>query len=158
MSKLIENKHIIHIMSEIAVLLGITFYFNQQNQKLKSCIEDLTQRMEEQEDTLKRQEEMIKSLAGIVNNISNDAQDERLRQQTQNYQHKPQKITREPTVSIKGREHINTKHSHHKSNKQKTKGEQQIIIEEQPIVTEVSSIQQNGEDDVIDMKEARIRF
>ena len=55
-----ENKHMIHVLSEVAAMLGITFYFSQQNKRLKGYIEDLAQRMEEQEDLIQRHEEMLK--------------------------------------------------------------------------------------------------
>ena len=66
MSKLMENKHMIHVLSEIAAMLGITFYFSKQNKKLKGYIEDVAQRMEEQEDLIQRHEEMLKVLAARV--------------------------------------------------------------------------------------------
>ena len=124
-----ENKHIIHIISEIVVLFGITFYFNQQNQKLKSYIEDLAQRMEEQEDALKRQEEIIKSLASLVNNIST-----RQPPPIQNYQPNPHKTVQihEPTVSVKDHEHTRIhNHVQQKNSKQKVRVKPQVIVEEQ---------------------------
>ena len=69
MSKLLENKQIIHIASEIVILLGLTFYFNQKNKKLLGYIEDLSQRVEEQEDLLQKHEEIIKKLVEFINNI-----------------------------------------------------------------------------------------
>lgn len=67
MSKLLENKQLVHITSEIVVLLGLTFYFNQQNKKLMGHIEDLVQRIEDQEDLLQKHEEVIKKLVEYVN-------------------------------------------------------------------------------------------
>ena len=52
MSKLLENKQIIHIAAEILVLVGITFYFSSKNKKLSEHIEDLSQRLEDQEDLI----------------------------------------------------------------------------------------------------------
>ena len=66
MSKLIENKHIIHIASEIIVLLGITFYFNVKNKKIMEHIHDLSQRIEEQEDLLQKHEQVIKKLVEFI--------------------------------------------------------------------------------------------
>ena len=66
MSKLIENKHMIHIMSEIVVLLGLTFYFNQKNKKIMGHIQDLSQRIEEQEDLLQKHEQVIRKLVDFI--------------------------------------------------------------------------------------------
>lgn len=68
MSKLLENKQqMIHIASEVVVLIGLTFYFNQQNKKLTGHIEDLAQRIEEQEDLIQNHENVIKQLVEQVN-------------------------------------------------------------------------------------------
>ena len=62
-----ENKQLmIHIASEVVVLVGITFYFNQKNKKLTAHLEDLVQRVEEQEDLLQKHEQMIKQLTEYV--------------------------------------------------------------------------------------------
>jgi hypothetical protein len=62
MSKFMDNKSIIHIVSQIIGLFGVTFYFNQKNKKLMSHIEDLVQRLEEQEATIERHENLVKKL------------------------------------------------------------------------------------------------
>lgn len=61
-----ENKQMIHIASEIVVVIGLTFYFNQKNKKLMSHIEDLSQRIEEQEDLLQKHEQIIKKLVESI--------------------------------------------------------------------------------------------
>ena len=66
MAKLIENKQMIHIASEIVVVIGLTFYFNQKNKKLMSHIEDLSQRIEEQEDLLQKHEQVIKKMGDFI--------------------------------------------------------------------------------------------
>ena len=57
----------IHIASEMVVLSGLTFYFSQKNKKLKGHIEDLAQRIEEQEDLLQQHEQVIRKLVDYVN-------------------------------------------------------------------------------------------
>jgi hypothetical protein len=52
--KILNNKQIIHIVTEVVVLIGIIFYFSSKNRKLLSHIEDLSQRLEEQEDILQK--------------------------------------------------------------------------------------------------------
>ena len=59
MSKILENKQIIHIATEIVALMGIIFYFSSKNKKLLSHIEDLSQRLEEQEDLIQKHEKMM---------------------------------------------------------------------------------------------------
>lgn len=69
MSKILENKHLVHIASEIVIIVGLTFYFNQQNKKLKSIIDDLSQRIEEQDELLKNHSQLIKKLVEHTNRI-----------------------------------------------------------------------------------------
>lgn len=56
----------VHIASEIVVVIGLTFYFNQKNKKLMGHIQDLSQRIEEQEDLLQKHGEIIKKLADSI--------------------------------------------------------------------------------------------
>ena len=69
MSQILENKQMVHIVSEVIVLIGLTFYFNQKNKKLLNHIEDLAQRIEEQEDLLQKHENIIKKLVASINEI-----------------------------------------------------------------------------------------
>jgi hypothetical protein len=71
MSTLLENKQIIHVASEIVVLTGLTFYFSQKNKKLTGHIEDLAERIEEQEDLLQKHEQVIRKLVEFVNQQKN---------------------------------------------------------------------------------------
>ena len=67
MSNLSTNKQLmIHVASEIIVLSGITFYFNQKNKYLLSHIETLSQRVEEQEDIINKHEDIINKLVEYV--------------------------------------------------------------------------------------------
>lgn len=62
-----ENKQMIHIASEIVALVGLTFYFNQKNKKLLGHIENLAQKIEEQEDLLQKHEHVIKKMLEFMN-------------------------------------------------------------------------------------------
>ncbi len=62
-----ENKQMIHIASEIVALVGLTFYFNQKNKKLLGHIENLAQKIEEQEDLLQKHEHIIKKMLEFMN-------------------------------------------------------------------------------------------
>ena len=68
MSKLLENKQIIHIVTEIIAGIVIIFYFSSKNKKLLGHIEDLSQRLEEQEDIIQKHELIIKQLVQAINN------------------------------------------------------------------------------------------
>lgn len=68
MSKLLENKQIIHIVTEIIAAIVIIFYFSSKNKKLLGHIEDLSQRLEEQEDIIQKHELIIKQLVHAINN------------------------------------------------------------------------------------------
>ena len=62
----------IHIASEIVVIIGLTFYFNQKNKKLMSHIEDLSQRIEEQEDLLQKHEQVIRKMVDFINQYQSE--------------------------------------------------------------------------------------
>lgn len=66
MKKLIDNKHIVHIVAEIVVLIGLVFYFSSKNNRLVSYIEELTLRVEEQEDIINKHGSMITQLTNMV--------------------------------------------------------------------------------------------
>lgn len=85
-STLFEKKEIIHIASEIIVIVGIVYYFNQKNKKLLTHIEDLVQRIEDQEDMLQKHEQIIKSLVENLNRIANSQQERPNDQQSIPYQ------------------------------------------------------------------------
>mgnify|MGYP003450339003 CR=1 FL=1 len=68
MPKILENKQLIHVASEILVLVCMVIYNNQKHKKLLKHIEDLVQRVEDQEDIIQKHEEVIKKLVLYVNN------------------------------------------------------------------------------------------
>lgn len=69
MSKLFENKQMIHIASEVVVLVGLTYYFSQKNRKLMSQIEDLHQKIEEQDENINKNYQLILQLSNTINKI-----------------------------------------------------------------------------------------
>ena len=71
MSKIFENKTtLIHIASEIIIIIGISFYFSQKNKKLMGHINDLIQRIEDQEDIIQKHEQLINNLNNAINDIN----------------------------------------------------------------------------------------
>ena len=62
-----ENKQMVHIASEIIALVGLTFYFNQKNKKLLGLIEDLTKKVQEQDDLIQKHDHIIKKMIEFMN-------------------------------------------------------------------------------------------
>jgi hypothetical protein len=60
--KLIDNKQMVHIISEVVVMLGMTFYFSSKNKQLQGYIDELSQRLEEQEDRVHKLEGTLQQL------------------------------------------------------------------------------------------------
>lgn len=67
MSKLLENKQMLHVAVEVVVILGIVYYFNQKTSGLLGHIEDLAKRIAEQDDVLQKHENIIRKLVDFVN-------------------------------------------------------------------------------------------
>ena len=65
----LDNKQIIHIAAELVVLTGLTFYFSSKNGKLKECIEDLAQRLEEQENRIQKLEQANGRIASALQQL-----------------------------------------------------------------------------------------
>ena len=71
MSKIFENKTmLIHIAAEFIVIIGLSFYFSQKNKKLMGHINDLIQRIEDQEDMIQKHEQLINNLTNALNDIN----------------------------------------------------------------------------------------
>lgn len=70
MSKVFENKQIIHIATEIVILIGLTVYLNFKNKRLQSQIDDLLHRLEDQEDLIQKHEKIIMQLVHAVNSYN----------------------------------------------------------------------------------------
>ena len=71
MSKIFENKtFLIHIAAEIIIIIGVSFYFSQKNKKLMGHINDLIQRIEDQEDMIQKHEQLINNLTNALNDIN----------------------------------------------------------------------------------------
>lgn len=73
-SKLLENKQLIHIASEVVVLLGLTFYFSSKNKKLMGHIEELAQKIESQEDQIQKLETTLQQAGQIMGKFNNRLQ------------------------------------------------------------------------------------
>jgi hypothetical protein len=69
---LMKDKQTLHIVGEIVIICGIVYYFNQKNKNMMVYIQNLTQRIEEQEDIIQKHEQVIKNLSEGVYNLSNE--------------------------------------------------------------------------------------
>ena len=58
----INKQTIIHIIVESVIIISITVYFNKKNNKLEKKIEEIFKKYEIQEDLIKKNDEIIKSL------------------------------------------------------------------------------------------------
>ena len=77
MPNLSNNKQLmIHVVSEIAVLAGITFYFTKKNNKMSTRIDELVQRVEEQEDLIEKHDAIIQKLVGYINQQKKQKEEE----------------------------------------------------------------------------------
>lgn len=62
MKALLENKLVLHIVGEAIVFIAVIFYFSQRHKRVMNHINDLVQRIEEQEDMLHKHEKAIENL------------------------------------------------------------------------------------------------
>ena len=61
--KFFDNKQLVHIASEVVVLVGLTFYFSSKNKKMLNHIEELSQRIEDQEDHIQKLELSLQQMS-----------------------------------------------------------------------------------------------
>jgi prefoldin subunit 5 len=64
-----SNKEVVRLIVEIIVFLGICYYFNSKNAKTLKHIEDLSQRLEEQEDENEKMRHKISELTSSVEEL-----------------------------------------------------------------------------------------
>jgi outer membrane biosynthesis protein TonB len=67
MSKLLENKQLLHVAGEVVILLGVTYFFTQKHKKVMAHVEDLAQRLEEQDEMIQKHEQVIRKLVETIN-------------------------------------------------------------------------------------------
>jgi prefoldin subunit 5 len=65
-----SNKEVIRIIAEVLVFIGICYYFNSKNTKTLKHIEDLSQRLEEQEDENEKMRNTISALTNSVDELT----------------------------------------------------------------------------------------
>jgi sugar-specific transcriptional regulator TrmB len=69
MSKLIEDKKtLIHIATEFVVLAGMAFHFTNKNNALKKILEELCNKVEQQQDTITKLEQNLNNINNVIQN------------------------------------------------------------------------------------------
>jgi hypothetical protein len=114
MSKIMENKQIIHIASEIVAFASLIYYFNQKNKKLLSHIQDLSQKMEEQAELLQKHEEVITKMTVFINqqkinstlNLSSETDSFNKKEQSKNRKKEPIKVVKSEPIKVSFKEDL----------------------------------------------------
>ena len=95
--KPLDNKQMIHIGCEVVALMGLAFYFSGKNKTLQTHIEELSQKIEEQDDKIQKLEEMVKNMNNnfsMAFNQLNNQVNNQLNNQVN------QKVSKQPHVKI----------------------------------------------------------
>lgn len=114
-SKFYQNKDFIHIGVEILALVGVCYYVSNKNKNLTSIIEELSQRLEEQEDQIQKLDTKVNQLFGTITRLVQSSQQPVVTQpvisqpivskQVKKQVHKKppviQQVQKEPVVSFK---------------------------------------------------------
>jgi hypothetical protein len=105
MPKFMETKQIIHIASEIVVLVALTVYFTQKNKRLSKHIQELAERLEQQEDVIQRHEQVIRRMVDIINSMGpkraqSQSQPQHTQSKSQNHTKKTTKHSSLPQAQI----------------------------------------------------------
>jgi hypothetical protein len=163
MSKLLDNKQqIIHIVSEVIILIGITYYFSSKNKKIMQYIEDLSQRIDEQEDTIQKHDKLIKQLINNVHQLSSIQADKHQpsQQPQQSQQSQPSQQSQQQHKSQKS----NQSHKSHNLKKNNLKNSSIPVVKpqssrsenirskqfNQPILEEISSEESSEDESELD--------
>ena len=94
MNSITQNKQqTIHVVSEIIVLIGVIFYFNQRHKKLLKHIEEISQRLENQEELLQKHDETIKKIVESIKSQPLSSQRPQVKQ--------PTTQVKQPTTKVK---------------------------------------------------------
>ena len=64
-----ENKNLLIVALQVILIIGLVIYFNKKNNTLLIHIQDLSQRVDEQEDLLQKHEDIIKKLVVTINKL-----------------------------------------------------------------------------------------
>jgi len=74
-----SNKQLMHIAGELAVAAGLIFWFSSKTKKLTSHVEELTNRMDEQDEQIQKLQASVVSLNNMLSKLSRQQQQEVVR-------------------------------------------------------------------------------
>lgn len=100
LNRLLENKQLVHIGTEVVVLLGITMYFSSKNKQLIQHIENLDKRLEEQQQHIQILESNVVALANLVKELKGDVP------QRQKERKAERRVVSQPTLRRRRVSHI----------------------------------------------------
>jgi hypothetical protein len=136
-SKLLENQRLVHIVSEFLILIVLIYYFNQKYKKMLSYIEDLVQRVEEQEDIIQKHDQLLKNI------MSQQIQIQQLQSQQLQSQ-KPQLQPQTQTQSQPLMQQRKQQSAKPKIQKQQQNIKSKVQLENIPQIEELDDIEQNS--------------
>jgi hypothetical protein len=69
MAKIFENRQLLHIVSEVVILMALTYNISSKFKTVKSYIDDICHRLDEQEEIITRQTQQIDSLTSELKKL-----------------------------------------------------------------------------------------
>ena len=88
--EMIDNKHLIHIVSELCLIGGLTYFFKSKTNKLSRTIEELNQRLEDQQENIEQHSVLIKKLFEHIHQQEKIIQSQLIEKQSQlRHEHPP---------------------------------------------------------------------
>ena len=69
MAKIFENRQLLHIVSEVVILMALTYNISSKFKTVKSYIDDICHRLDEQEEMITRQTQQIDSLTSELKKL-----------------------------------------------------------------------------------------
>ena len=70
MSKLFDNKQLLHVVAEVVILLSLTYNISSKFKTVRSYIDDICHRLDEQEEIIETQNKKIETLTNEVKTLN----------------------------------------------------------------------------------------
>lgn len=144
----LRDKQTLHIAVEFITLCGLIFYFNQKNKSMLVHIQNLAQRVEEQEDILQKHENIISKLTNVINQLSSQLQQiEKYQPHSNNHQ--------KQSAQYNSQQHTQQKNKQHKDNFKKVsfynENKEQLTnnlnLQKTPILEEITEEDSDSDSD-----------
>lgn len=92
----LENRQIVHLVSEIIVIGTVIYWFQKKTADLSLQLSNMSKKLEEQSAIINRHEQMIGQLVGLVDTLSRDVPVPLTNPQPVIQQHQPKQLTPQP--------------------------------------------------------------